>query len=90
MEVLRLGVHDVILAYYVSHCAVVDADNDTTVEDDWYAPNNGLGSSRHPDDKKDGPLTFTDPLGDVSGSPLGESAELLAMAKERELLTALF
>jgi hypothetical protein len=26
-----------------------------------------LGSPTHPDDKGDGPLTFVDPLGDVSG-----------------------
>jgi hypothetical protein len=33
---------------------------------------------------------FADPLGYVSGGALGESAELLAKGKERELLTALF
>ncbi len=27
----------------------------------------GLGSPTHPDDKDDGPLTFADLLGDVSG-----------------------
>ncbi len=26
----------------------------------------GLGSPTHPDDQDNGPLTFTDPLGDVS------------------------
>jgi hypothetical protein len=60
------------------------------VEDDWYATNNGFESSTHPDDKDDGPLTFADPLGVVSEGALGESAELLAKAKERELLTAFF
>ncbi len=68
----------------------MDADNDATVEDNWYAANSGLGSPRHLDDKDDGPLTFADPLGDVSGGVLGESSELLVMAKEWELLTAFF
>ncbi len=27
----------------------------------------GLGLPTHPDDEDNGPLTFTDPLGDVSG-----------------------
>ncbi len=62
----------------------------TTVEDNQYAANNRLGSPRHPDDKDDGPLMFVDPLGDVSGGLLGESAKLLAKAKELELLMAFF
>ena len=69
-------------------CAIVDTDNDVTVEDYWYAANNRLGSPSHPDDKDDGPLMFADPLGDVSRCTLGESAELLAKAKEQELLMA--
>jgi hypothetical protein len=68
----------------------VDADNNAMVEDNWYAANNGLGSPRHMDDKDNGPLTFTDLLGDVSGGALGESAQLLAKVKEQELLTAFF
>ncbi len=56
----------------------------------WYATSNGLGSPRHPDDEDDKALTFADPLGDVSGGALGESAELLAKAEERELLTGFF
>jgi hypothetical protein len=68
----------------------VGTDNNATVEDDWCAANNGLGSSIHPDDKEDRPLTFRDLLGDVSGGALVESIELLAEAKERELLRAFF
>ncbi len=55
-----------------------------------YATNNGLGSPSHPGDEDDGPLTFADPLGDVLGGTLGESAELLAKAKERGLLMRFF
>ncbi len=65
-------------------------DNNAMVEDDWYAANNGLGSPRHPVDKDDRPLTFADPLGDVSGGALGKSAKFLATAEEWELLTAFF
>jgi hypothetical protein len=31
----------------------------------------GIGSPTHPDDEDDGPLTFADPLGDVSGECRG-------------------
>jgi hypothetical protein len=68
----------------------VDADNYATVKDDWYAANNGLGLPRHPDDKDSGLLMFADLLGDVLGGVLGESADLLAKAKERKLLKAFF
>jgi hypothetical protein len=68
----------------------VDADDDATVENNWYATNNGLGSPRHLDDEDNEPLTFADPQGDVSGGMLGESVELWAKTKERELLTAFF
>jgi hypothetical protein len=64
------------------NCAVVGADDDATVDYDWYAANNGLASPRHPDDEDDGPLMFADPLGDVSGGAL--------VGKEWELLLALF
>jgi hypothetical protein len=68
----------------------MDTDDDATVDYNQYATNNGLASPRHPDVVDDGPLMFADPLGDVSGGALGESAELLAKGKEQELLTALF
>jgi hypothetical protein len=71
-------------------CAVVDADDNAMAEDNQYAANNGLGSPRHPDYEDDGPLTFKDPLRDVSGGALGESAKLLAKPKERELLMEFF
>jgi hypothetical protein len=72
------------------NCAIVDADNDAMADYNQYAINNGLASLRHLNDKDDGPLMFADPLGDVSGGALGESAELLAKGKEWKLLTALF
>ncbi len=71
-------------------CTAVDADDDATVDYERYAANNGLGSPRHRDDKDDGPLMFADPLGYVSGGAFGESAELLVMGTEWELLTAFF
>ncbi len=71
-------------------CAAVDADDDATVDYYRYVANNGLGSPRHPYDEDDGPLMFADPLGDVSGGALGESAELLAKGEEWKLLTVLF
>ncbi len=72
------------------NCAIVNADDDATVDYDWYAANNGLRSPRHLDDEDDGPLMFADLLGDVSGGTFGESAELLAKGEERELLKAFF
>jgi hypothetical protein len=71
-------------------CAIVDAEDDATVEDNRYATNNGLGSPRHPDDEDSGPLMFMDPLGDVSGGALGESAMLLEKAKDQKLLMMFF
>ncbi len=68
----------------------MDADDDATVDCDRYAANNELGSPRHPGDKVDRPLMCADPLGDVSGGMVGESAELLAKGKEWELLRAFF
>jgi hypothetical protein len=62
-------------------CVFVDADDDAMVDYNRYAANNGLGSPRHLDDKDDGALMFADPLGDVSGGALGESAELLGRAR---------
>ena len=72
------------------NCTIVDTDGNATVEDNCYSANDELGSPRHLDDKDGGLLTFADPLGDVSGGTLGESTQLLAKAKERELLMAFF
>ncbi len=47
-------------------CAFVDADDDTTVDNDWYATNNGLGS-----------LDVHRSAGRCVRGTLGESAELL-------------
>ncbi len=82
---------DATLRITLEHeCVIVDADEDATVDYDWYAANNGCGSPRHPDDEDDGPLMFVNLLGDVSGGALGEWVELLAKGKERELLMAFF
>jgi hypothetical protein len=55
----------------------VDADDDSTVDNDWYAANNELGS-----------LDACRLAKRCVRGALGESAELLAKGKERELLTA--
>jgi hypothetical protein len=60
-------------------CAFVDADDDATVDNNWYATNNGLGS-----------LDVPRSAGKCVGGTLGESAELLAKGEERKLLTAFF
>jgi hypothetical protein len=52
-------------------CAVVDTDNDATMEDDRYAANNGLGSLRHLNDDDDEPLMFADPLEMCQGARWG-------------------
>ncbi len=57
----------------------MDTDDDATVDNNWYAAKDGLGS-----------LDVRRSLGDVSWGALGESAELLAKGKERELLVAFF
>jgi hypothetical protein len=54
----------------------VDADDDETVDNNWYATNNGLGS-----------LDVCRSSGRCVRGALEESAELLAKGKERELLT---
>jgi hypothetical protein len=57
----------------------VDADEDTTVDNNCYAANNGLGS-----------LDVCRSAGRCARGTLGESAEVLAKGKEWELLTAFF
>jgi hypothetical protein len=61
------------------NCAFVVADYDAMVDNDWYAANNGLGS-----------LDVCRSAGRCVRGTLGESVELLAKGKERELLTAIF
>jgi hypothetical protein len=86
-----MSLKDVALQIAQEHdCAILDTDDNAMVEDKRYAANNGLGSPRHPDDKDNRSLTFVNTQGNVSGGTLGESAELLLKAKERELLTAFF
>jgi hypothetical protein len=60
-------------------CAFVDADDDATVDNSWYATNNGLGS-----------LDVRRSAGRCVRGALGESAELLVKGKEWELLTVFF
>jgi hypothetical protein len=60
-------------------CDFVDADDDATVDNNWYAANNGLGS-----------LDVCRSAGRCVRGALGESAELLAKGWEQELLTAFF
>jgi hypothetical protein len=57
----------------------VDTDDDSTVDNDWYAANNGLGS-----------LDVSRSAGRCVRGALGESAELMAKGKERELMTVIF
>jgi hypothetical protein len=57
----------------------VNADDDATVDNNQYAPNNGFGSL---DDRRS--------AGRCVRGTLGESAELLAKGKEQEILTAFF
>jgi hypothetical protein len=61
------------------NCAFVDADDDAMVDNNWYAVNNGIGS-----------LDVCRSAGRCVRGTLGESAELLAKGKERELLMAFF
>jgi hypothetical protein len=57
----------------------VDADDDATVDNGWYASNNGLGS-----------LDIHRSAGRFVRGVLEESAESLVKGKEWELLTAFF
>ncbi len=61
------------------NCAFVDADDDASVDNNWYAANNRLGS-----------LDVRRSSGRCVRGALGKSAELLAKGKERELLMAFF
>jgi hypothetical protein len=51
----------------------------------WYAASNGTWITNTSDKKDNGPFTFTDPLGDVSGE-----CRVVGKAKERELMTGFF
>ncbi len=57
----------------------MDADDDATVDNGWYATNNGLGS-----------LDGCRSAGRCVRGALGKSAELLVKGEEQELLTAFF
>jgi hypothetical protein len=60
-------------------CAFVDADDDATVDNGWYATNNGFGS-----------LDVRRSAGRCVRGVLGDSAVSLVRGKEWELLTAFF
>ena len=57
----------------------MDADDDATVDNDWYATNNGLGQ-----------LDVCRSAGRCVRGASRKSTELLAKGKEQELLTAFF
>jgi hypothetical protein len=61
------------------NCACVDTDDDVTLDNNWYATNNGLGS-----------LDVCRSAGRCVRGPLGGSTVLLAKGKERKLSRAFF